>query len=121
MSLPRLALAALPWPLALPATAQTTAEPAAATVSIARLGEVMQLDALFEVLREEGVSYGAELEADMLPSGGGPGWTRAISDIYDIPVLRARFDRALLAGLARTRRPRPRSSTFSPPTLAPAS
>lgn len=98
MSLPRLALAAF-LSLGLPVTAQTTAEPSAASVSIARLGEVMQLDALFEVLREEGVSYGAELEAEMLAGGGGPGWTRAISDIYDIPVLRARFDRALLDGL----------------------
>lgn len=98
MSLPRLALAAF-LSLGLPVTAQTTAEPSAATVSVARLGEVMQLDALFEVLREEGVSYGAELEAEMLAGGGGPGWTRAISDIYDIPVLRARFDRALLDGL----------------------
>jgi hypothetical protein len=98
MSLPRLALAAF-LSLGLPVTAQTTAEPSAAAVSIARLGEVMQLDALFEVLREEGISYGAELEAEMLAGGGGPGWTRAISDIYDIPVLRARFDRALLDGL----------------------
>jgi len=99
MSLPRLALAAF-LSLNLPVTAQTTADPAASTVSIAELGEVMQLDALFEVLREEGISYGAELQADMLGGGGGPGWDRAISDIYDIPVLRARFNRALREGLA---------------------
>jgi hypothetical protein len=98
--MPRLALAAL-LAFALPAAAQTTTEPPAASVSIARLGEVMRLDDLFDVLREEGISYGAELEADMFPSGGGPGWARSISDIYDIPILRARFNQALRAGLAR--------------------
>jgi hypothetical protein len=36
----------------------------------------------------------------MFPGGGGPGWDRAISGIYDIPVLRARFNRALREGLA---------------------
>jgi hypothetical protein len=100
MSMPRLALAAL-LAFALPAAAQTTTEPPAASVSIARLGEVMRLDDLFDVLREEGISYGAELEADMFPSGGGPGWARSISDIYDIPILRARFNQALRAGLAQ--------------------
>jgi hypothetical protein len=99
MSLPRLALAAF-LSLGLPVTAQTTSDTTASSVSIAQLGEVMQLDELFEVLREEGISYGAELEADMFPAGGGPGWARAISDIYDIPVLRARFNRALREGLA---------------------
>lgn len=99
MSLPRLALAAF-LSLGLPVTAQTTSDTTASSVSIAQLGEVMQLDELFEVLRDEGISYGAELEADMFPAGGGPGWARAISDIYDIPVLRARFNRALREGLA---------------------
>lgn len=99
MFLPRLALAGF-IALGLPATGQTTADPATAGVTIAELGQVMQLDELFEVLREEGVAYGAELEADMFPGGGGPGWSRAISDIYNIPVLRARFNTALRTGLA---------------------
>jgi hypothetical protein len=99
MSLPRLALAAF-LSLGLPVTAQTTVDPSDSGVSIAQLGEVMQLDALFGVLREEGIAYGAELETDMFPGGGGPGWERAISDIYDISVLRPRFDQALRDGLA---------------------
>jgi hypothetical protein len=36
----------------------------------------------------------------MFPGGGGPGWERAISDIYDISVLRPRFDEALRDGLS---------------------
>jgi hypothetical protein len=99
MSLSRLALVAL-LALATPVAAQTTAEPAAPSAAIAELGEVMQLGALFEVLREEGISYGAELEADMFPSGGGPGWQGAIAEIYDIDRLRAGFDQALEEGLA---------------------
>jgi Uncharacterized protein conserved in bacteria (DUF2059) len=99
MFLSRLALAAF-LALAMPVAAQTTTDEAAPVASISKLGDVMQLDQLFEVLHEEGLSYGAELEADMFPSGGGPGWASAIADIYDIPRLRAQFNQALRAGLA---------------------
>ena len=99
MYLPRLALAAL-LALALPATAETPATPPATSATISQLGTVMRLDELFDVLREEGVAYGAELEADMFPSGGGPGWASSVSEIYDLPLMRARFNQALRAGLA---------------------
>jgi hypothetical protein len=99
MLLSRFALVAV-LALAVPAAAQTTPEPAVPAVSISQLGDVMQLDELFEVLREEGLSYGAKLEADMFPSGGGPGWAGALSRIYDIPRLRSGFNQALRAGLA---------------------
>jgi Uncharacterized protein conserved in bacteria (DUF2059) len=99
MRLPRLAFAAF-LAFAAPALAETVVEQPAATVSIARLGEVMQLDELFEVLRDEGVAHGATMEADMFPSGGGDAWTAAVSDIYDVRVLRARFNEALQAELA---------------------
>jgi hypothetical protein len=99
MFLPRLALAAL-LALALPATAETPATPPATSATISQLGTVMRLDELFDVLREEGIAYGAELEADMFPAGGGPGWASAVSDIYDLPLMRARFNQALRAGLA---------------------
>jgi hypothetical protein len=99
MFLSRLALAAL-LALGSPAAAQTTVEPAVPAAVIADLGEVLQLAALFEVLRQEGLAYGAELETGMFPSGGGQGWDKAISDIYNIARLRAGFDRALEAGLA---------------------
>jgi hypothetical protein len=60
----------------------------------------MQLDDLFIVLREEGLAYGADLEADMFPSGGGHGWNQAVAEIYDTPRLRANFNQQLRAGLA---------------------
>jgi hypothetical protein len=99
MLLPRLALAALlalPLPiLSLPALAETSGEATAGT-----LAEVLQLDALFDVLREEGLAYGDTIEADMLAGGGGPGWKPAVSAIYDVPTLRARFDAAFATALS---------------------
>ena len=99
MTLPRLALAAL-LTLVQPVLAETAAEAPAAEVSVARLSEVMQLDALFDVLREEGVSHGDTLEADMMPSGGGADWSATVARIYDLAELKARFTAVLEAELA---------------------
>lgn len=103
MTLPRLALALL-LALAPPAFAETPAEPPlaerpVAEASVGRLGEVMQLDALFQVLREEGVAHGEVLKADMFPTGGGAGWEAEVSRIYDVARLRAGFDAALETSL----------------------
>ena len=99
MSLPRLVLAAV-MAFTLPASGQTSRDSEGGTVSIAQLGDVMRLDDLFAVLAEEGLANGADLEADMFPSGGGPGWAQALDNIYDMPALRARFNQALRSGLA---------------------
>jgi hypothetical protein len=72
-----------------PAPAQTTETPAAAEV--AALAEALRLDDLFAVLRDEGVEHGRTLEADMFPSGGGPGWADDLSRLYDADRLRAVF------------------------------
>ncbi|MGL4235801.1 hypothetical protein [Tabrizicola sp.] len=99
MLLPRLAFAAL-LAFTPPAMAETAVEQPAAVVSIAKLGEVLQLDELFEVLRDEGLDYGKTMETDMFPSGGGAGWEATVSAIYDVRLLRARFNAALRAELA---------------------
>ncbi len=109
MFLPRLALAVL-LGLALPALAQTTVETTGeptgeltgepATITISRLGEVMQLDALFDVLHQEGLAYGAALEAEMFPGGGGPGWAAEVARIHAPRRLRARFNQVLRLSLA---------------------
>ena len=98
MILPRLVLVAL-LGLALPLAAETVVEQPQREVSVDQLGEVMQLDALFDVLREEGLAYGDTLEADMFPSGGGAEWRQAVSDIYDVTGLRDRFDAAMKEAL----------------------
>jgi hypothetical protein len=98
MILPRLVLVAL-LGLALPLGAETVVEQPQSEVSVDQLGKVMQLDALFDVLREEGLAYGDTLEADMFPSGGGAEWRQAVSDIYDVAQLRDRFDAAMKEAL----------------------
>jgi hypothetical protein len=94
MLLPRLALAVL-LATAVPLAAETVAEQPAAEVATDRLAEVLQLDALFAVLRDEGLAHGATLETDMFPSGGGEEWKNSVSAIYDTARLRAGFDSVL--------------------------
>ena len=67
--------------------------------ALADIAVALQLDALFGVLREEGLAYGTTLEADMFPGGGGLFWSEAVSAIYDIKTMRARFDAAFAAEL----------------------
>lgn len=87
--------------IAPPCLAETASEVPVATVSIAELGETLRLDALFEVLREEGLAHADTLRADLFPMGGGAGWNARVAEIYDLPPLRARFNQALRAELGR--------------------
>jgi hypothetical protein len=87
--------------LAPPAFAETQTEAPVASVSISELGAALQLDALFEVLRDEGLAQGDTLQADMFPMGGGAAWKATVAGIYDLPLLRARFNRVLRSELAQ--------------------
>lgn len=98
MPLTRLALVLL-LAVAPPAFAQTTAEAPVAEASVDHLGEVLQLDALFQVLREEGLAHGGTLKADMFPAGGGEDWDATVSRIYDVARLRTAFAAALQSSL----------------------
>lgn len=98
MSLPRLALALL-LAVAPPVRAETTVAPPVAEASVDHLGKVLQLGALFQVLREEGLAHGELLKDDMFPSGGGADWKAEVSRIYDVDRLRANFTAALEASL----------------------
>lgn len=100
MYLSRLLLVGL-LALPLPALAETTSRPPAAEISVTTLSEVMQLPALFAVLRQEGLDYGATLEKDMFPGGGGPGWKAAVDALYDDKALLADFNAVLDAELAK--------------------
>ena len=94
MILPRLVLALL-VAVAPPALAETAAEAPVAVTSVDRLGEVLQLDGLFQVLREEGLAHGETLKADMFPAGGGADWDATVSRVYDVARLRGAFGAAL--------------------------
>lgn len=97
--LPRLVLVALVAG-AVPLAAETVTPAPGAETPADRLGEALQLDALFQVLRDEGIAHGETLEADMFPSGGGEEWTAAVAAIYDVQRLRDGFDAALQEELA---------------------
>jgi hypothetical protein len=99
MLLSRLALAAL-LALGHPALAQTSAGDPAAEVSVDRMAEVMRLDALFEVLREEGIAHGEDLQSTMFPAGGGADWTAEVAGIYDTSRLQPAFQQALRSHLS---------------------
>ena len=47
-----------------------------------RLASLLHLQPMFDVMREEGVTYGADLDREMLGGAGGIGWQRAINEIY---------------------------------------
>jgi hypothetical protein len=99
MLLQRLVFAAL-LGFAAPVAAETTIKTPVAEVEAADLGAALQLDALFDVLREEGLAYGASLQADMFPGGGGSQWQDDLDRIYDMAAVRNRFDAALARGMA---------------------
>ncbi|MFN6926086.1 MAG: DUF2059 domain-containing protein [Tabrizicola sp.] len=67
---------------------------------VAALARAVRLDDLIGVLREEGLASGRAYEADMFPSGGGPGWASDLDQIYDVTALRAAFVAVLEAELA---------------------
>ena len=71
----------------------------AAVGQIAALSDVLRIDDVLEVMREEGIAYGAEMEDEMFPGQGGPGWRAMVAVIYDPGTMRGRFDTALEAAL----------------------
>lgn len=106
MLLPRLALLAAlalaPLSFAPGSLAQSVDDTDVPVLSIADLGQVLQFDSLFEVLRDEGIAGAEEMADQMLPGGAGLGWDRAVAKIYDLRLLRARFNMALRAELTKS-------------------
>ncbi|MCU0827409.1 MAG: DUF2059 domain-containing protein [Tabrizicola sp.] len=95
------ALLALTGPVAAQTTetAPPVATGAEVSAEMAAVIQALRLADLFAVLRDEGLAYGTTLETDMFPGGGGAAWPEAVSQIYDVPTLRARFDAVLQAEL----------------------
>lgn len=78
-------------------TGQTDMSPAGVEAQVQALTQTMQFADLIGILRQEGVDYGAQLEADMFPGAGGQGWQATLGLIYDGP----RMEEALVAALTR--------------------
>ncbi|MEL6509188.1 MAG: hypothetical protein AAFQ32_05325 [Pseudomonadota bacterium] len=73
--------------------------PGAARADTDALYDAMGLDRIVDVMRAEGLVYGAEMATDFLNGMGGPDWDRAVDDIYDTnkmtATLKTAFDDAM--------------------------
>lgn len=72
----RLSVAAALLAFALPVAAQSTAR-------VEPVSDALALPALLEVMHQEGMGYGADLEADLLQGRGGAAWAATVAAIYD--------------------------------------
>ncbi|WP_417719195.1 hypothetical protein [Salipiger sp.] len=45
--------------------------------------DALDLPGIVQIMRDEGIDYGREMAADLLPEGSHPGWQAAVSAIYD--------------------------------------
>ncbi|WP_050526381.1 DUF2059 domain-containing protein [Pseudorhodobacter aquimaris] len=61
------------------------------------LMDVLQVDAVLQVMRLEGLRYGRDMEADLFPGKGGAAWQEVVGLVYDIATMRKRFETALAA------------------------
>lgn len=57
--------------------------PAAGAQPVQRLLDALGVSQTVEIMREEGLDYGADLGADMIPGGAPGSYGRAVEDIYD--------------------------------------
>jgi len=66
------------------------------------LFRALAFDELIAIMREEGLSYGADLEADMFAGRGGDRWADAVAQIYDPDRMQDRLTETLADELAET-------------------
>jgi hypothetical protein len=66
--------------------------------TVAPVLEALRMPELLEVMHEEGMSYGADLEADLFPGRGGAAWAATVGGIYALD----RMEGMIGAGLAST-------------------
>lgn len=58
---------------------------------VAKLIATMQIDGVIDVLRMEGVDYGASIEDEMFPGAGGASWQATVAGIYDATMMKSVF------------------------------
>ena len=76
--------------------------PGAARADMEALYDAMGMERIIEIMREEGLSHGAEMSTDFLNGAGGSDWERAVDDIYDIEKMSATLKRGFSAALDGT-------------------
>ncbi len=66
------------------------------------LAAALGLPQIIEVMRAEGLDYGAGMEDQMFPGKGGPAWRASVDTIYDPAMMQATVVNAMVDGLAET-------------------
>lgn len=66
---------------------------------VSQLIVTMQIDQVIDLLRAEGLDYGASLEEQMFPGAGGAEWKAEVAGIYDVAEMKQRFADRLSAEL----------------------
>lgn len=73
---------------------------AATPQDLDRLHQVLGVEAMLEIMRDEGIEQSIDLRDDMFPGRGGSGWERIVSGIYDTErmngIFREAFDAELI-------------------------
>lgn len=96
-----LALTAAPAPLFAEGTAVQGEAPADAMATrMAALSDTLMMGRVMQVMRDEGIDYGASLQDELFPDANTGQWQAAIEAIYDAAAMRARFDAAMAVQLA---------------------
>lgn len=63
------------------------------------LFEALGLPDIIDIMREEGIVYGAQVGTDLFPSRVGPSWSAAVETIYDAEVMQRDVKAAFIASL----------------------
>jgi hypothetical protein len=71
--------------------AQVCAFPLSAR-TVEDLSRLLRLDEVIEVMRDEGLAYGRDLEAELFPGTGGARWDGVVDGIYDSAAMLRRFE-----------------------------
>lgn len=62
----------------------------------------LQLESVLEIMREEGLDYAEELEAELFPAAGGANWQESVARLYALPVMMESFSNRFAAEMPQT-------------------
>lgn len=63
------------------------------------LYDVLRLDEVIEIVRDEGVAYADDLRDDLFPGRAAAGWTRMVADLHDLGEMQERVREDFAAGM----------------------
>lgn len=99
MTLPLLRFLAKPVAVLVIACVALAGLPASATEKALALIQALNLKEVVEVMQDEGLAYGNDLEAQMFPGKGGKSWSDSVKGIYAVDRILPNFSTAFEAAL----------------------